>query len=85
MAWLDGYGKHQARKEASAHKRSAYNRAAISDQFEGMMPADKHIRIRASEEFIRALEDWRRKQTPIPNQSEAIRALVVSALKRKPA
>ena len=48
------------------------------------MASDKHIRIRASEEFIKALEDWRRKQTPIPNQSEAIRTLVLAALKRKP-
>lgn len=47
------------------------------------MTSDKHIRLRASEEFLRAVEDWRRKQTPIPNQSEAIRTLVLAALKRK--
>jgi hypothetical protein len=36
-----------------------------------------------SEEMIDAVESWRAKQKPVPNQSEAIRSLVELGLKVK--
>jgi len=36
-----------------------------------------------SEEMIEAVENWRAKQKPVPNVSEAIRRLVALGLKAK--
>jgi hypothetical protein len=43
---------------------------------------DRPFVMRASEEFLRAIDDWRRKQVDLPSRAEAIRRLVESALKR---
>lgn len=47
------------------------------------------ITLRANRKFLAAIDNWRRKQTPIPNRSEAIRELVgfglVSEAPKKPA
>jgi hypothetical protein len=37
-----------------------------------------------NDEWLAAVEQWRRQQPKIPNQSEAIRQLVELALKAKP-
>jgi hypothetical protein len=40
--------------------------------------------MRASPEFLRAIDDWRRKQPEIPSRAEAIRRLVEVALAAEP-
>jgi hypothetical protein len=41
------------------------------------------INIRVDKEFLKKLDDWRRKQDDLPGRPEAIRRLVEMALKRK--
>lgn len=38
------------------------------------------IQIKAEPDFAAQLDDWRRKQTPIPSRSAAIRLLVTEAI-----
>jgi hypothetical protein len=40
--------------------------------------------MRADDDFIRAVDEWRRKQPDIPGRAEAIRRLVELGLKAKP-
>jgi hypothetical protein len=40
------------------------------------------INIRVDEEFIKKLDDWRRKQDDLPGRPEAIRRLVEIGLKK---
>jgi hypothetical protein len=40
------------------------------------------IQLRVSTEYLAALDDWRRKQTPIPSRSAAIRAITAKTLKK---
>lgn len=42
---------------------------------------DKTFQMRASEEWLRELDNWRRKQPEIPSRSEAIRQLVRLGMK----
>lgn len=45
------------------------------------------LQIRVSEPWLAEIDNWRRKQTKIPSQAEAIRRLVeigIAAEKRKP-
>jgi hypothetical protein len=42
---------------------------------------DKRIQLVASQEFIDAVDEWRRHQPDIPNRSEAIRRLVEAGLR----
>jgi hypothetical protein len=42
------------------------------------------LQLYATDEFIGALDNWRRDQPDLPNRSEAIRRLVEQALPRKP-
>lgn len=42
---------------------------------------DKPFQMRASEEWLRKIDDWRRKQPDIPSRAEAIRQLVEAGLK----
>ena len=37
--------------------------------------------MRTSEEFLRAVDDWRRQQPDLPSRAEAIRRLVGAGLK----
>jgi len=37
---------------------------------------DRPFQMRASEEFLRKLDDWRRLQRDLPSRAEAIRRLV---------
>jgi len=37
--------------------------------------------MRVSEDFLRAIDDWRRKQPDLPSRAEAIRRLVDKALR----
>jgi hypothetical protein len=37
--------------------------------------------MRASEEFLRSIDDWRRHQPDLPSRAEAIRRLVEAGLK----
>ncbi len=41
---------------------------------------DKVFQMRVSEEFLRTIDDWRRKQTDIPARAEAVRRLVEMGL-----
>lgn len=42
---------------------------------------DRTFQMRASDEWLRKLDDWRRQQQPdIPSRAEAIRRLVAMAL-----
>lgn len=44
---------------------------------QGMAPnADKVFQMRVSEDFLRLLDDWRRKQADLPSRAEAVRRLV---------
>ncbi|HBU62414.1 MAG: hypothetical protein CMH91_15115 [Oceanicaulis sp.] len=40
----------------------------------------KLFQMRASEEFLQSVDDWRRRQDEIPSRAEAIRQLVEKAL-----
>ncbi len=43
---------------------------------------NEHLfQMRVSKEFLAALDNWRRKQSPIPSRSEAIRHLTAKGLK----
>jgi hypothetical protein len=39
--------------------------------------------MRVSEQFLRMVDDWRRRQTDLPSRAEAIRRLVELAIKIK--
>ena len=41
---------------------------------------DKVFQMRASEEWLRKIDDWRRQQPDIPSRAEAIRRLVDKGL-----
>lgn len=41
------------------------------------------INIRVDDEFLKKLDDWRRRQDDLPGRPEAIRRLVEQALKGK--
>jgi hypothetical protein len=41
---------------------------------------DRPFQMRASQEFLEKLDEWRRHQSPIPSRAEAIRRLVEQAL-----
>ena len=42
---------------------------------------DRVFQMRTSEEFLRAVDDWRRQQPDLPSRAEAIRRLVEAGLK----
>jgi hypothetical protein len=46
---------------------------------------DKTFQMRVSEDFLRAIDDWRRKQPDLPSRAEAIRRLVEMALRAEAA
>ncbi len=46
------------------------------------MPKTHLLQLRASQDFVKSLDNWRRKQTPIPSRSEAIRQLTTAGLKK---
>jgi hypothetical protein len=39
-------------------------------------PQDRPFQMRVSDEFLRLVDDWRRRQKDIPSRAEAIRRLV---------
>ena len=41
---------------------------------------DKVFQMRASEDFLRRIDDWRRAKTDIPSRAEAIRRLIEAGL-----
>lgn len=41
---------------------------------------DKLLQMRVSEEFLRAIDEWRRQQDDLPSRSEAIRRLIERGL-----
>ena len=45
---------------------------------------DKTFQMRASEGWLRSLDDWRRKQADIPARAEAIRRLVAVGIASEP-
>jgi hypothetical protein len=49
-------------------------------------PQDRLFQMRASEQFLRVVDDWRRSQTDLPSRAEAVRRLVELAakIKKKP-
>ncbi len=48
------------------------------------MTQDTRFEMRASESWLKDVDNWRRKQPDIPPRAEAIRRLVQIALKEKP-
>ena len=44
---------------------------------------DRPFQMRVSEQFLRTVDDWRRRQIDIPSRAEAIRRLVEMAVKVK--
>jgi hypothetical protein len=44
------------------------------------MKHDRAFQIRASEEFMRRIDEWRRQQPDIPSRAEAVRQLVEKAI-----
>jgi hypothetical protein len=44
----------------------------------------KVFQMRASEEFLRRIDDWRREQPDLPSRAESIRRLVEIALNPSP-
>lgn len=44
---------------------------------------DRPFQMRASEDFLEAVDKWRQKQEDKPSRAEAIRRLVATALKAK--
>jgi hypothetical protein len=48
------------------------------------MPVGRPFQMRASDEFWRGVDDWRRLQPDMPNRAEAIRRLVAIGLRADP-
>jgi hypothetical protein len=46
-------------------------------------PQDRPFQMRVSEEFLRTVDDWRRRQKDLPSRAEAIRRLVELAVRLK--
>ena len=46
-------------------------------------PQDRPFQMRVSEEFLRMVDDWRRRQKDLPSRAEAIRRLVELAVRLK--
>ena len=46
-------------------------------------PQDRLFQMRVSEQFLRMVDDWRRRQIDLPSRAEAIRRLVELAVKMK--
>jgi hypothetical protein len=46
-------------------------------------PQDRPFQMRVSEEFLRTVDDWRRRQKDLPSRAEAIRRLVELAARLK--
>lgn len=44
---------------------------------------DRPFQMRVSEDFLRTVDDWRRRQTDVPSRAEAIRRMVELAAKMK--
>jgi hypothetical protein len=44
---------------------------------------DKQFQMRVSEDFLRMIDDWRRKQPDLPSRAETIRRLVEQALEKQ--
>lgn len=42
---------------------------------------DRPFQMRVTEDFLRMLDDWRRKQPDLPSRAESIRRLVEQAVK----
>ena len=49
----------------------------------GMERKDRTFQMRASDEWLRKVDDWRRVQPDIPARAEAIRRLVEKGLSEK--
>jgi len=50
-----------------------------------MRQKSERFELRVSEDFLRAIDDWRRKQPDLPSRAEAIRRLVDQALRAEAA
>ena len=46
-------------------------------------PQDRPFQMRVSEEFLRTVDNWRRRQKELPSRAEAIRRLVEFAARLK--
>jgi hypothetical protein len=47
------------------------------------MANDHQFQMRVSEDVLKTLDNWRRKQTPIPSRAQAIRELILKTSKSK--
>lgn len=45
---------------------------------------DKQFQMRVSEDFLRTIDDWRRRQPELPSRAEAIRQLIHTGLAARP-
>jgi hypothetical protein len=48
-------------------------------------PKDSTLQMRVSKDFLKSIDDWRRKQADLPSRAAAIRRLVELGLKAKAA
>jgi hypothetical protein len=46
---------------------------------------DKVFQMRATDEFLRRIDDWRRQQSALPSRAEAIRRLIEAGLRAEAA
>lgn len=44
------------------------------------MKKDKHMQMRVDDEFVRKIDEWRRRQEIIPTRSQAVRYLIDKGL-----
>ena len=45
---------------------------------------NRPFQMRVTEDFLRMIDDWRRRQSDLPSRAEAIRRLVAQAVKSDP-
>ena len=61
-----------------------YEAGRKSGKLEGELETLRQPQMRVSGEFLRIIDDWRRKQPDLPPRAEAIRRLIEAGLHRCP-
>ena len=82
--FVDGLAKVYAKNVSfvnTKYTRMTKNRRPLGRPTKS--PQDRPFQMRVSEDFLRAVDDWRRRQKDLPSRAEAIRRLVELATKLK--
>jgi hypothetical protein len=76
----------EAELDAIKQEKPLFNRCNVAKgkRRHGLRHTGRPMQLYATEEFIAALDEWRREQPDLPNRSEAIRRIVEQVLPRKP-